>query len=366
MPPAALPNSTLAAPARDSEPIASLRIPTIRSSTRDLTVRGTGLDLSLNSFYDSNTWDREWLLSHGRDVGLEVDHSDGLLFHGPSGYCVNFDENDDGEFESPTGLNADLVENENGTYSLTFERGEYADQIWTFTADGWWISQTDRNGNVNRLRYNSDDKLASIVDSQDRATRSTHDDQGRLTKITDPVGATAAAYTYTDDGQVATLTDRAGQVLKFGYDGSNLTSITDATGNEWTLSDNDAGKVASLSEPTEDGPATTEYSYDGDQTTVTDPNGGESTFTFDNQGRQTSVEDQLGHTRSQEWTANSDVAATTDALNASVTYDYDEFNNLIGTELPTGATTSVGYADSANPNKPTSITDPQGDETGAA
>lgn len=292
-----------------------------------------------------------------------------LIFQGPSGYCESFDIEEDGSFTSPAGLNADLTELDNGHYALTFTRGEYADQVWTFNAQGWWYSQADRNGNTHRLRYDPEGHLASIIDTQDRV--STFDWQGsgfdpELAQITDPTGHSATTQEW-EDGQLRGLADRAGQELGFDYtEDGRLSAITDATGATWSIAYNDDGKVSSLTVPdSSDGGASTSYAYDDDfantETVVTDPGGGESTFTFDDQGRQTDAVDQVGNTRSQTWTANSDVATTTDALEASVTYDFDEFNNLIGTELPTGAATAVGFADTTNPAKPTSVTTPDGD-----
>lgn len=329
---------------------------------------GTGLDLSVSSFYNSTDGQDGWTLSHGRDVGLQV-FSNSIIFQGPSGYCERFDVEDDGSFTSPAGINGDLVELDNGHYALTFHRGEYADQVWTFTAQGWLYSQADRNGNTHRMRYDSEGDLASVVDTQDRVTSFDWEEWYQPGSITDPIGETASAFSYDDEGNLTELTDRAGQDLEFSYtDGGLLSSVTDATGATWSVAYNDDDQVSSLSAPNgSEGGATTSYSYDdspeeGSETAVEDPNGGESTFVFDDQGRQTEASDQVDNTRSQTWTANSDVATTTDALEASVTYEHDDFNNLIGTELPTGASTSVGFTDTANPAKPTSVTTPDGDE----
>ncbi len=332
---------------------------------RDLTVAGTGLDLSVSSFYNSVSSDGSWFLSHGQDVGLDI-YSNSVIFRGPSGYCEAFEVEEDGSFTPPPGLNAELEELANGQYALTFHRGEYEDQVWTFTAHGWLYSQADRNGNTNRMRYDSDGNLVSIVDTQDRVT--TVDwESGPTPTITDPTGETATSHTWNEGYDTSTLTDRAGQDITFGHDNNRLVSITDATGATWKITYNDENQVTSLTAPDgSEAGATTSYDYaesgwSNPETTVTDPEGGTSTLEFDNRGRQTSATDQVGNTRSQTWTANSDVATTTDALEASVTYDYDAFNNLIGTELPTGAETSVGYTDTANPAKPTSVTTPDGD-----
>ncbi len=329
---------------------------------RDMTIRGTGVHMTLNSVYNSRDLNTQWKLSYGRDIGLKFE-SDRVAFHGPTGSCDEFTENEDGEFDAPSGLNATLTELSNGHYALTYTRGEFADEVWHFDANGWAITHADRNGNTNNFRYTTNGDLAAVHDSQGRTTSLSWDEH-RPTQVTDPTGETAVAYTYANDStrHPSSLTDRAGNEIAFGYTGGYLTEITDAEGATWELSYDAQGRVTSFTEPTEDGGARWSYDHGDGQTTVTDPNGGESTLEFDDQGRQTSATDQVGNTRSQEWTANSDIATTTDALQASVTYDYDDANNLIGTELPTGASTSVGYADPVNPAKPTSFTGPDGNE----
>ncbi|MEU3627860.1 hypothetical protein BS329_40175 [Amycolatopsis coloradensis] len=97
--------------------------------------------------------------------------------------------------------------------------------------------------------------------------------------------------------------------------------------------------------------------YGDTTTTVTDPNRHQSTYTIDDKQRQTKATDALGHTRAQSWSANGDVASVTDGMNNSVTYDYDTLNNLKGGKLPTSATASVGYTDTAHPHLPTQVSD---------
>ncbi|MBR8745472.1 hypothetical protein DSY14_27950, partial [Nocardiopsis sp. MG754419] len=233
-----------------------------------------------------------------------------------------------------------------------------------FNANGWAITHADRNGNTNDLRYTTGGDLAAITDAQGRVTTLGWDDQGRPTEVTDPTGEEAVAFTYGQDHsrQPFALTDRAGNDIDFGYEDGYLTQITDAEGGVWELSYDPQGRLTSFTEPFGQDGATYSFDHSQGETTVTDPSGGESTHEFDDQGRQTEATDQVGNTRSQTWTANSDVATTTDALEASVTYDYDDANNLIGTELPTGAETAVGYNDAANPAKPTDVTTPDGDQ----
>ncbi|MBR8745482.1 hypothetical protein DSY14_28010, partial [Nocardiopsis sp. MG754419] len=130
---------------------------------RDLTVAGTGLDLALNSVYNSRDLNLKWKQSAGRDIGLKFE-SDRVAFHGPTGSCDEFTENENGGWDAPSGLNATLTELDNGHWALTYTRGEFEDQVWHFNANGWAITHADRNGNTNDLRYTTGGDLAAITD----------------------------------------------------------------------------------------------------------------------------------------------------------------------------------------------------------
>ncbi|GHH32479.1 RHS repeat protein [Lentzea cavernae] len=333
-------------------------------SYRELTIKGTGLNMSADRFYNAKAA-YNWVHS-GTEIGLEdpgFTVGNSRILHGPNGYCVEFPENADGTFAPAEHFRASLTKSPEGGYVVTFnDSGER----WLFTGKGWFVSQTDRNGNANTNRYRPDGSLASITDSQGRVTTFNRDAQGRDSSLTDPTGQTYGNYVYEDD-LISELTDRAGNKVKFGYDTERnlLTSVTDGRGNTWKIEyDPDYSQISKLTEPTRDGAgASTTFAEDGfDKTKVTDPNLHSSVHEFESPGRQKKATDALGHAQSRTWTANSDVNVTTNGLQHSTTYDYDPQQNLIGTKLATGAKNVVGYADSAHPHLPTQITDASGNQ----
>ncbi|MFD7657434.1 RHS repeat-associated core domain-containing protein, partial [Actinosynnema sp. NPDC059797] len=328
---------------------------------RDLTLPGTGLDLSVDHVYNSQGWGSDdfgnWQLSTGSGVGLWLWNGSVELF-GPNGYCLSFDERTGGGYTSPPGIDATLTKAADGTFTLTFHDSQ---EKWRFDADGWFTSQSDRNGNTNTMHYTPDGETASITDSQGRVTSFATNDDGRITAITDPSGSSFGGFTY-DGGELTRFADRDGEQVALEYDDEGLlTRLTDARGGVYTLGWANE-RVTSLTKPLAGGTtATTTYAY-GNGTTVTDANGHAAVHEFDDEGRQTKATDALGHAQSRTWTANGDVNTTTDALSQSTTYSYDPLNNLIGTELPTGATTAVGYTSSAHPYLPTQVTDASGNQ----
>ncbi len=332
---------------------------------RDLTLKGTGLNLSIDHVYNSAGWGANgfdnWQLNTGRGVYLSLWDSGSVEMHGPNGYCVLFQPNADGGYKRVPGLNAALTKAADGTFTLVFDSSQ---EKWRFNANGWLLSQSDRNGNTNTMNYTADGNTASITDSQGRVTTFGHDSY-RITSITDPAGLTFGNFTYTGD-KLTSYTDRDGRTVSLTYHGTNrLASITDPNGGKYTIGYTDDYRVSSLTKPLAGGTtATTTYAYGplNSKTTVTDANGHAAVHEFDDKGRQIKATDALGHVQSRTWTANSDVNTTTDGLSHSTTYSYDSLNNLIGTELPTGAKNVVGYTSSAHPHLPTQVTDASGNQ----
>ncbi|NYH79766.1 RHS repeat-associated protein [Actinopolyspora biskrensis] len=331
------------------------------ATARDLTIRGTGQNLSLNHVYNSKlsgggTYGSGWNINAGGDIGLTFEGDDAVL-HGASGYCATFTADGSGGFDPAPGVDAELAQLSDGSYELTWNG---SNKTWSFTEQGWLSAQADRNGNANTYRYNDDGTLASVTDSQGRVTTFSHDSGGRITGITDPTGTSAGKYTYNDAGRMTTFTDRGGNRYLLNYtDSGNLSRLTLPDYSQYVFSYNSADQVTEVHEPNGTTVAVTEFSYGDHTTTQTDPNGNETVYTYDERGRQIKAVDALGNEQSKTWTPNSDVQTNTNGLNNSTTSEYDRLNNLVGTKLPTGAETTVGYDSSTHPHLPTSITDPQ-------
>ncbi|MEU4519411.1 RHS repeat-associated core domain-containing protein [Amycolatopsis sp. NPDC024027] len=339
---------------------------------RELTIKGTGLDMSFDATYNSeDIWGNElgghWTISAGHDINLWVGTYE-VIVRDATGYCSEYTKNDDGSFTTPSGSHATLTKLADGTYHLTQDD---SGQVQSFTSSGQLSSQADRNGRTITYRYNADSSLTSITDTQGRVTTLTSDSDGLLRTVTDPTGQVAASYSWDPQlYKVNGITNRAGDKMSFGLDADGrITTLTTTLGRVYTLSYDGHGAVTQVAEPNYDGVASvTKYTYNYDSnsnthtTTVTDPNGHNTDYTFDGSFRQTKAVDALGHERDQSWSAHGDVASVTDDLKNSVTYDYDPLNNLKGGKLPTGATVSVGYTDTAHPHLPTQVTDFSGNK----
>ncbi|MFD5092037.1 DUF6531 domain-containing protein [Amycolatopsis thailandensis] len=330
----------------------------------DFTLKGTGLDLAISHVYNNLVPNRGSFglgttMSVGADVGLELSGSD-VILHGPSNYCATYVPKPGGGYTTPNGMNAQLRKESDGTFTLIFDSSE---EKWRFTAQGWLTSQADRNGNANGYSYHPNGTLASITDSQGRVTTVASDPQGLVKRIIDPTGADVGTYEYNGQGQLTSFVDRNGHTVTLGWDAaSNLVSITDPSGNVCRFAYDGTDRVTKVTVPHSAKALDTTFDYQSGRTVTRDPKGNPTTYHFDGEGRQVKAVDALGHEQSRSWSANSDVQSTTDSMGNSGKRLYDPLNNLVGTELPTGAKNTIGYTDAAHTHSPTSLKDPAGRE----
>ena len=137
------------------------------------------------------------------------------------------------------------------------------------------------------------------------------DGNGRLVSKKDRTEATTS-YTYTDNGQVETITDALGGLKSYTYDLlGRMTSETNEE-NETTL-----------------------YGYDalGRVTSVTNPLGNTDSFTYDLMWKIKTVTDKNGNETGYNYDANGNIIETLDALGNMSQFEYDKMNRLVSEKL---------------------------------
>ncbi len=192
----------------------------------------------------------------------------------------------------------------------------------TYDADGNVISRTDAAGHTTTYTYDALNRLTTttdplhrtttssydlagnriaVTDAQGRVTTYTYDAANRLTGITYSDGATPdVGYTYTADGQRASMSDGSGTTM-YTYD--RLDRLTATT--------NGAGHSVGYA-----------YDADGNITTITYPDGSKVTRGYDSLDRVNTVSDWLDHTTS---------------------FAYDAAGNLTSRAYPNGVTEAMTY-----------------------
>jgi RHS repeat-associated protein len=243
-------------------------------------------------------------------------------------------------------------------------------------------------------------QLTSITDELGRQTLFDLDpNTGNVVKSTRVVGELGGdddlvtQFTYTDFGQVDTITNALGRVTDYDYDlfgnlaqisfavdteaeasqqmeydlTGNLTAMVDENGNRTEFEYDALNRLTKTIEadPDGDGPLTSpittfEYDADGNLVSVIDALGNAQTNVYDALGRMVSTTDALDQTMAYGYDALGNITSMTDALGRVTTNRYDERNRLIETVDADGGITKYAYDIDDNL---TSIIDANGNET---
>jgi RHS repeat-associated protein len=207
---------------------------------------------------------------------------------------------------------------------------------------------TDANGNTLTVSSNG------ITSSTGKSVPFLRDEQGRITRITDPNGSNLL-YTYSAGGDLLGITDRAANPTAYAYDGShNLTSITTADGKQVLTNTFDTGGRLTATKDGTGFSVTFTHNLPARTETVTDRNGNPTTYVYDSDGNVTQVTDALGHITTSTYDANDNKLSETNALQKTSTYTYDNNGNRLTETDPLQHTTTYTYNAL---NKPLTITD---------
>lgn len=366
----------------------------------DLALAGTGIDLGIGHHYNSrsiqdNPAGLGWTMSTASGVFLEHRGSDGAkLFHAPTGAVIVFLPDGAGGFRAPSDYDAKLVASGSGhKLTMTGDKSE-----WEFDPAGRAVAQKAANNDaaVNRNRivftYNpTSGQLDTVTDSRGRQVTFTYQ-AGRIKTMNDVANGRSFVYDYDPSGRLLTkitsppkLAGESAVVTEFGYDAAdNLNTITDPEGRVTTVAYTTDDKVRSVTRAGPQAPTTTFDYYATAAQACADAGFGSSnpctkvtappinstnpltavtSYKLDAQAnhRVEQVKDALGHKRSKQYNSSGNVSSYTDALDKVGTVEYDaEGHNVTATKLPTGASSTYEYTDTANPRSTTKAIDAQG------
>jgi RHS repeat-associated protein len=258
----------------------------------------------------------------------------------------------------------------------------------TYAQSGNVASQTDSSGLSRAFTYDASNRVTSTTDRLGaKATMTYHVPSGLLSSITDPQGNTATlsytaqtqggftwynltkatlpdstsvTYAYDAQGNVNSVTDRAGKVWTYTYNSrGQLLTTTNAAAGVTTYTYNNDGTIASLKTPAG---AVTTYTYDDEKrtTAIQNPDQTSRSFVWDAAGQLLSVTDERGKMSKWSYDQNGNLQSAADPLNqsANISYDSDDLPTSMADAL--GKVTRLGYDPVGNP---TSVTNPAGEKT---
>ena len=204
-------------------------------------------------------------------------------------------------------------------------------------AAGQLVATTDRTGATTRYRYDALGRLTLRTDAEDGETLFVYDAAGHLIRQTDRVAGQergperTTRFAYDASGNVAAVTDPDGAVRRFAHDAlfDVVTAVTQPSG------------------------ATTRYAYDaeGDLTTVTDATGRDWTFGRDVSGQVVEEVDFTGRRLGYGYDVGGRLVESVDARGLVTRMTRDAAGRLTGRVCAAGtdveaenATAAVGFA----------------------
>jgi len=182
--------------------------------------------------------------THSHSARLSINGASMSLIHG-SGFQVRFNWNG----------NAYIAANSSGD-RLVAEQGLWilyrSDNVLVFDAKGWLVEQRNDDGTRLTYSYDSFGRLEKIAHSLGRSIQFLYADTSSEARIVSIVsgGVTLASYTYSENGQVDTVTYPGGGARTYHYEDSrfplHLTGITDENESRFsTYAYDEKGRVIS-------------------------------------------------------------------------------------------------------------------------
>ena len=218
---------------------------------------------------------------------------------------------------------------------VTIERTEY-------DAEGRAVRQYNGAGDqVVALTYNPDG-TTTITDANGNNRVDEYDERGALVDQTDPLGG-SMAKAYDENFRPTELTNPAGNAtaLAWSEDGANLVGVEDALGNQIDLSYDGLNNLTGLVDPSGQ---QTAFTYEGTLlTSTTDALGNTTTYTYTPEGDLASVTDPLGNTTEYSYDSYGQRTSMTDAMGNTSSFTYDDLGRLVETTDPLGRLTRNEY-----------------------
>ncbi|MGW6287304.1 RHS repeat-associated core domain-containing protein [Streptomyces sp. NPDC055107] len=350
----------------------------------DFEVAGVGQKLRLARTYNSldAPWGKvsqRWWQEYERYLNLS--NADEVVLYDATGAAVRFTKAAGGALTTPKGYSQDLKKTADGTYTLTDRKSGSKD---TYNANGTLTKVTDKNsGAITVAQHNTGSEHKGFKLTETRSGRWVDllKTDASQWQAKDHTGRTAV-LDLNPAGDLARTTDTEGKTTVFDYDSSRrLTKITTPEGRVTVFTYDAQNRVTSMLRATElngsghTGPTWT-YTYSvtspsaAGRTTVTDPEQQSTKYEHDADGQVTKVTDALERSRSKKYDANRNVEEAADAMgvggaSGNVTkYGWDSRNNLTSSELPTGATATMGgYQTIAGADLPETLTTADDEKT---
>ncbi|MEV6561597.1 putative T7SS-secreted protein [Nocardia sp. NPDC051756] len=243
--------------------------------------------------------------------------------------------------------------------------GEFATPILEFTYDETdLIAVTDADGATTRYTYDADHRMTSWTDSNGNQMVNTYDESGRVVFQRGTAGILNCDYDYLPlpdgSGRLTTITDSLGATTSHGFDRElQLRDIIDPTGRRTHIDYNADRRPLTITDP--DG-ATTRYLYNdaGDRAKIIRPDGNSTEIEYLWRHRPSTITSPDGSISRREWTTDGDLAAVIDPAGNRTEFTYHP-NGALATIVESNGARTTMQVDAAG--LLTQVTQPDGTVT---
>jgi YD repeat-containing protein len=232
------------------------------------------------------------------------------------------------------------VENALGEETFLRYRGPSATGSFESAPAGAFLSEVeigttvaDGEGQLRRLRYDAEGRLARVERKDDAGAWSTfttyaYDSDDNRRQVTDAVGRDFF-FTYDGLGRLTGVADEASNATGFAYDAEgNRIAVLDAKSRYTYFTYDDLDRLVSIDQDAESLVTSFQYDAAGNVTKVTDPKSQETDYAYDALSRLLTVEQPLGQTVAYAYDGRGRLAATTNARGHVLRYAYHPWGGL--------------------------------------
>ncbi|MFP4473397.1 MAG: RHS repeat domain-containing protein [Candidatus Omnitrophota bacterium] len=255
----------------------------------------------------------KWLVDQMLDNAYTIEAGDQLM---------KYIKLPDGSFSPPEGQTADLVKNADGTFKLVERFGTEM----RFNTDDKIQSIVDNKGNTTTFSY-SGGKLQTVADDYGHSLTLGYNGDN-IETVTDSAGR-SATYHYDANGDMDQYTDVDGKTWSFGYDDHKMTTLTNPLGiTTATNVYDDLGRVKTQTVPRQTGTATYNFYFSGYRNLEEDPFGRKKIYYIDHKGRTYAVENEQGHKTVKKFDGQNHEIEVTGPRGYTTLFDYNGDQNL--------------------------------------
>ena len=194
--------------------------------------------------------------------------------------------------------------------------------------------------NTQRVLDHIDERFPKkLTDETGKSFSDDYDNNHRLTKVTDRLGATTNLTYHSESGKVSSFTNANGNTKTFSYTAQTQTFTNPANSQTFTFTFYNLTRISYPDNTNE------QFTYDanGNALTKVDRAGKTWTFTYNSTGQILTASNPAGGVTTYTYNTDATLATSTNSDTGTATYSYDTYRRLTKTTHPNNTTVQIAY-----------------------